>query len=83
MLSFWNIIPKKVNIHINVDKIFEKDGPKKWEEYLYLKHQRLQENYQNAKSLLYQKANCTKLSLVFLILSVVILIVMQLFVIYD
>ncbi|MCD6429394.1 hypothetical protein J7L09_01730 [bacterium] len=78
-IAFWNITAKKVNIHINVDEIFVNNEPKNWERYLNFKHLRLRENYQNAKNLLYQKANYTRLSFVLLILSAFFLRIIRLF----
>ncbi|XOB40570.1 MAG: hypothetical protein ACKKMR_00980 [Candidatus Nealsonbacteria bacterium] len=78
-LAFWNITAKKVNIHINVDEIFVNNEPRKWEKYLNFKHLRLRKNYRNAKNLLYQKANYTRLSFVLLILSAFFLAIIQLF----
>lgn len=77
-VAFWNITAKKVNIHTNLDEIFVNNEPKEWEKYLNYKHLRLRENYKNAKGLLYQKANFTKLSFTLLILSVVFLTIIQL-----
>ncbi len=78
-IAFWNITAKKVDIHINVDEIFVNNEPKNWERYLNFKHLRLRENYQNAKDLLYQKANYTRLSFVLLILSVLFLTIIRVF----
>ena len=78
-IAFWNITAKKVDIHINVDEIFVNNEPKNWERYLNFKHLRLRENYQNAKNLLYQKANYTRLSFVLLILSAFFLTIIRLF----
>ena len=78
-IAFWNITAKKVNIHINVDEIFVNNEPKNWGRYLNFKHLRLRENYQNAKNLLYQKANYTRLSFVLLILSAFFLTIIRLF----
>ncbi len=78
-IAFWNITAKKVNIHINVDEIFVNNEPKNWERYLERKHLLLRQTYQNAKNLLYQKANYTRLSFVLLILSAFFLTIIQLF----
>jgi len=78
-IAFWNITAKKVDIHINVDEIFVNNEPKNWERYLNFKHLRLRENYQNAKNLLYQKANYIRLSFVLLILSAFFLTIIRLF----
>ena len=76
-MAFWNISAKKVNIHINVDEIFVKNQPKDWEIYLNDKYLRLRENYQNAKDLLYQKANYTRISFVLLVVSILFLVLVK------
>lgn len=77
IVSLWNITAKKVNIHTNVDEIFVNNNPKEWERYLNNKHLRLRDSYNNAKNLLYQKANYTRISYILLILSALFLVIIK------
>jgi len=69
IISLWNITAKKVETHTNVDEIFINNRPREWEEYLNYKYLRLNDNYKNAKKLLYQKSDYTKASFILLIFS--------------
>jgi hypothetical protein len=79
VISLFNISAKKVKIHINVDEVFVNNNPNDWETYLNYKHLRYREIYENAKNLLYQKANLTRLSFILLILSSLSLTIIKLF----
>lgn len=77
IISLFNIKSKKVKIHTQVNSIFVNGQPNDWETYLNNKHLHLNELYTNAKKLLYQKANCTKIAYIFLILSIIILAIIK------
>ncbi len=73
IFALYNISAKKVSIHANVDEIFVKNIPTQWEEHLQNKHLFLRNNYQEAKSLLYTKANLTRISFVLVALSAILI----------
>lgn len=75
--ALWNITAKKVSIHTEVDQIFVNNEPKEWEKYLNYKHLRLNDSYDSAKNLLYQKCNYTRISFVLLILSSLFLVLIK------
>ena len=63
-----NISAKKVNVHANVDQIFVKGVPTKWEDYLANKHLFLRNSYQEAKNLLCKKATLMEISFILVVL---------------
>jgi hypothetical protein len=73
IFALYNISAKKVSVHANVDEIFVKNIPTQWEEHLQNKHLFLRNSYQEAKSLLYTKANLTRISFVLVALSTILI----------
>jgi len=73
VVSLYNISAKKVSVHANVDEIFVKNTPTQWEEHLQNKHLILRNSYQEAKNLLYKKANLTRASFILVALSTIII----------
>jgi uncharacterized membrane protein YqaE (UPF0057 family) len=73
IFALYNISAKKVSVHANVDEIFVKNTPTQWEEHLQNKHLFLRNSYQEAKSLLYTKANLTRISFVLVALSTILI----------
>jgi len=73
IFALYNISAKKVSVHANVDEIFAKNTPTQWEEHLQNKHLFLRNSYQEAKSLLYTKANLTRISFVLVALSTILI----------
>jgi hypothetical protein len=72
-VSFYNITAKKIVIHANVDEIFVKNIPTQWLEHLNNKHLFLKACYQEAKNLLYRKANLTRVSFILVVLSTILI----------
>ncbi|MBU4142826.1 hypothetical protein KJ590_02380, partial [Patescibacteria group bacterium] len=73
IVALYNISAKKVSVHANVDEIFVKNIPTQWEEHLQNKHLFLRNSYQEAKNLLYTKANLTRISFVLVALSTILI----------
>lgn len=73
IVSLYNISAKKVSVHANVDEIFVKNAPTQWEEHLQNKHLFLGNSYQEAKKLLYKKANLTRASFILVVLSTILI----------
>lgn len=73
IFALYNISAKKVSVHANVDEIFVKNIPTQWEEHLQNKHLFLRNSYQEAKNLLYTKANLTRVSFVLVALSTILI----------
>ncbi len=73
VVALYNISAKKVSVHANVDEIFVKNTPTQWVEHLQNKHLFLRNSYQEAKNLLYKKANLTRVSFVLVALSTIII----------
>jgi len=73
VVALYNISAKKVSVHANVDEIFVKNTPTQWEEHLQNKHLFLRNSYQEAKNLLYKKANLTRASFILVALSTIII----------
>lgn len=71
--ALYNISAKKANVHANVDEIFVKNIPTQWEEHLQNKHLSLRDRYQEAKNLLYKKANLTRVSFILVALSTILI----------
>lgn len=68
ILALYNISAKKISVHANVDEIFVKNTPTQWEEHINNKHLFLRNSYQEAKKLLYKKANLTRISFILAVL---------------
>lgn len=73
IVALYNISAKKVSAHANVNEIFVKNVPTQWEEHLQNKHLFLGNSYQEAKNLLYKKANLTKASFILVALSTILI----------
>ena len=73
IVALYNISAKKISVHANVDEIFVKNIPTQWEEHLQNKHLFLRNSYQEAKNLLYKKANLTRASFILVALSTIII----------
>lgn len=73
IVALYNISAKKVSVHANVNEIFVKNVPTQWEEHLQNKHLFLGNSYQEAKNLLYKKANLTKASFILVALSTILI----------
>ncbi len=73
ILALYNISAKKISVHANVDEIFVKNTPTRWEEYINNKHLFLRNSYQEAKKLLYKKANLTRISFILAVLSTILI----------
>lgn len=73
IVALYNISAKKISVHANVDEIFVKNIPIQWEEHLQNKHLFLRDSYQEAKNLLYKKANFTRASFILVALSIIII----------
>lgn len=73
IIALYNISAKKVSVHANVDEIFVKNIPTQWEEHLQNKHLFLRNSYQEAKDLLYTKANLTRVSFALVALSTILI----------
>lgn len=73
IIALYNISAKKVSVHANVDEIFVKNIPSQWEEHLQNKHLFLRNSYQEAKNLLYKKANLTRASFILVALSTILI----------
>jgi preprotein translocase subunit SecE len=79
IFALYNISAKKVSVHANVDEIFVKNIPTQWEEHLQNKHLFLRNSYQEAKKLLYAKANLTRISFVLVALSTILISIAKIF----
>jgi len=73
IIALYNISAKKVSVHANVDEIFVKNIPTQWEEHLQNKHLFLRNSYQEARNLLYKKANLTRASFILVALSTILI----------
>lgn len=73
IVALYNISAKKISVHANVDEIFVKNIPTQWEEHLQNKHLFLRNSYQEAKNLLYKKANLTRASFILVAISTILI----------
>lgn len=73
IIALYNISAKKISVHANVDEIFVKNIPTQWEEHLQNKHLFLRNSYQEAKNLLYKKANLTRASFILVAISTILI----------
>ncbi|MBU1901629.1 hypothetical protein KKG82_04650 [Patescibacteria group bacterium] len=73
IVALYNISAKKVSVHANVDEIFVKNIPVQWEEHLQNKHLFLRNCYQEARNLLYKKANLTRASFILVAISTILI----------
>lgn len=80
ILAFYNITAKKISVHANVNEIFVKNNPTNWEDHLNNKHLHLRGCYQDAKNLLYQKANFNRWAFILVALSTILISITNLFI---